>query len=311
MSNKYQLKALASSLFVSSVLIGCGGSGGGSPVETTAPVDPVPTVEPSAPPALQNVELKFAARVGEQPVSCQIMDTAIAGTQNTQPEFTDVRMYISEVILINETGKEVALELTQDKKWQYKNVALLDFETGQDNCANGNEALNHLIKGTVPTDKYTSVKFTLGVPAELNHYGIDGDDAVSPLDVMGMNWSWQKGHKHLRMDIKGWNLHLGTTGCEVTDLATETVDCSNSRPNRPTYQFDSIDIANSTIVFDYQKLVANSDLTTNQPQTPPGCMSSATDADCGNVFTKLGLDLTTGQCIGGDCSAAQTWITVE
>lgn len=293
------------SIATAGLLIGCNSDSSSSsnqPASTTA--------------NQKEVSIQFAARVGNEDISCESMPTAIAGTTNTNPEFTDVRMYVSEIALINEKGAEVTLDLTQDGKWQYKNVALLDFETGSGSCANGNNALNHVVKGTAPKGSYTGVKFTLGVPAELNHYGIDGEDAVSPLDVLGMNWSWQNGHKHLRMDIKGWNIHLGTTGCESVNVVNETVDCSNSRPNRPVYQFDNINFDNtnnttSRIVFDYQKLTANSDLSTNAPQTPPGCMSSSTDSDCQNIFTNLGLDLTTGQCLGGDCTNSQTWVSVE
>ncbi|MDK9777694.1 MULTISPECIES: MbnP family copper-binding protein [unclassified Vibrio] len=261
--------------------------------------------------SLQNVTLEFKARVGQQDIQCQLMENAIAGTANTNPEFKDVRMYLSEVELLDNNGVATPLELIQDGKWQYKNVALLDFETGSDSCANGNAALNHQIKGQIPQGNYTGVRFTLGVPAALNHYGIDGDDAISPLDVMGMNWSWQNGHKHLRMDVNGWNIHLGTTGCEVVDATQETIDCASSRPNRPIYQFDDFDAATNVIVFDYQRLVANNDITFNTPNTPPGCMSSSTDPDCQGIYDNLGLDLETGECTAGNCSSSQAWVSVE
>ncbi|UYI48145.1 metallo-mystery pair system four-Cys motif protein [Vibrio natriegens] len=265
----------------------------------------------TAEPAIQNVTLEFTTRVGEQDIQCQLMDTAIAGVKNTQPEFTDVRMYISEIELLDDDGAATPLELIQDGKWQYQNVALLDFETGTNSCANGNEALNHQITGQVPQGNYTGVRFTLGVPAELNHVGIDGDDAISPLDVMGMNWSWQNGHKHLRIDVAGWNIHLGTTGCEVIDSNTETVDCDSSRPNHPSYQFDDFNPSTNVIVFDYQRLVANSDITFNTADTPLGCMSSSVDPECQGVFDNLGLDLVTGECNAGDCSSSQSWVSVE
>lgn len=265
----------------------------------------------TAEPAIENVTLEFAARVGQQDIQCQLMDSAIAGVTNAHPEFKDVRMYISEIELLDDNGTAAPLDLIQDGKWQYQNVALLDFETGTDSCANGNEALNHQITGQVPKGNYTGIRFTLGVPAELNHVGIDGDDAISPLDVMGMNWSWQNGHKHLRIDVAGWNIHLGTTGCEVIDANTETVDCDSSRPNRPRYQFDDFNPSTNVIVFDYQRLVANSDITFNTTDTALGCMSSSVDPECQGVFDNLGLDLETGKCTAGDCSSSQSWVSVE
>ncbi|GMM90089.1 MbnP family copper-binding protein [Vibrio fortis] len=287
-------KALVTA-FVCTTLSACGGS----------------SSSPSTSVTQQDVTIQFAAKVGTQDIECKLMDTATAGTKNTNPEFKDVRMYISNLELIDDKGEATPVSLKQDGKWQYQNVALLDFETGADSCANGNEALNHQIIGQVPEGDYTGVRFTLGVPTELNHYGIDGDDAVSPLDVMGMNWSWQNGHKHLRMDVDGWNIHLGTTGCEVVDAGAEVVDCADSRPNRPTYQLDNFNHASNVIVFDYQSLVTSNDITFNTPGTPPGCMSSSVDTDCQGIFDKLGLDLTTGECSAGNCSTSQSWVSVE
>lgn len=254
----------------------------------------------------QDVEIQFSARVGNEEITCQTM-TSVVGMNNINPQFKDARMYVSEVALINNEGEAVNITLIQDNKWQYENVALLDFETGKDGCDNGNTALNHVVKGTVPIGDYNGIQFTLGVPAAFNHYGIDGDDAVSPLNVMGMNWSWQMGHKHLRMDVDGFNLHLGTTGCELVDVNDESVDCTSARPNRPDYQWDNFDPSKDRIVFDYQKLVANSDITASAKS----CMSGNEDPDCQSIFDNLGLDLNSGLCAGGDCSAAQTWVTVE
>ena len=277
-------------------LSGCGSSSS----EDSAQQSPIPSVVTT-----QNVEIKFVARVGNEAISCEPMQTPV-GLSNQTPEFKDARIYISEVALINDADEVVRVTLNQDKKWQYKNVALLDFETGTGSCSNGNTALNNVIKGTVPSGHYNGIQFTLGVPAELNNYGIDGDDAVSPLDVMGMNWSWQKGHKHLRMDIKGLMIHLGTTGCELVDADAETVDCNSSRPNRPQYQFDSFNPASNRIVFDYQKLVAGNDI---DDTTHSMCMSSSTDTVCQPIFYRLGLDLTSGKCVAGDCG--KSWVTVE
>jgi len=281
-------------------LSGCGSSSTSS--EDTVQQPPTPTVATT-----QNVAIKFAARVGNEDISCDPM-LSLVGLSNLNPEFKDARIYISEVALINDADELVSVTLDQDKKWQYQNVALLDFETGTGSCSNGNTALNNVIKGTVPSGQYNGIQFTLGVPAELNNYGIDGDDAVSPLDVMGMNWSWQMGHKHLRMDIKGLMIHLGTTGCDLVDADAETVDCSSSRPNRPQYQFDNFNPASNSIVFDYQKLVAGNDIDDTAPSM---CMSSSSDSVCQHIFDRLGLDLTSGQCVDGDCSAVQTWIAVE
>lgn len=291
-----------SSWIATSLIFGLlSGCGGGSNSDASSP----------EPQSRQPITLTFAARVGEHAIECEQMENTVVGTSNVHPEFKDARLYLSDIQLIDQNGETTALQLDQDGKWQYQNVALLDFETGADSCANGNVSINTQIRGHVPQGDYSGVRFTLGVPTELNHFGINGDDAVSPLDVMGMNWSWQNGHKHLRLDVDGWNIHLGTTGCEVIDSENEIVDCATSRPNRPVYQFDHYRPAEQIIVFDYQKLVASSDIAVNTTNTPPGCMSSSGDPDCQGIFDSLGLDLVTGQCLNDDCSSAQTWVSVE
>lgn len=284
-------------LAMSSLLVACGGGGSSS--------------DNSGNQVTQDVEIQFSAQAGDTKIRCEEMLDVTVGTHNTHPAFTDVRVYVSEIALISQDGDAVNVTLIQDGKWQYKNVALLDFENGSGSCDNGNADTNFTIRGTVPEGEYDGIRFTVGVPTELNHFGIDGDSEVSPLDVIGMNWTWQGGHKHLRMDVKGWNIHLGTTGCEVIDENNEMIDCTSSNSNRPQYQFAAFDAAQNKVIFDYQALVYASDISNSGNNVKPGCMSAKDDNECGEVFDRLGLDLTTGQCRGGDCASAQSWIRVE
>jgi hypothetical protein len=120
-----------------------------------------------------------------------------------------------------------------------------------------------------------------------------------------MTWSWAGGYKHMRLDVDGWNIHLGTTGCSLDDN-NENLDCSSARPNRPVYTFENIDTESSAIVFDYAALVENSDITTDAG----GCMSGATDPECAALFTNLGLDVTTGECASEGCDS-QNWVRFE
>jgi hypothetical protein len=41
-------------------------------------------------------------------------------------------------------------------------------------------------------------------------------------------------------------------------------------------------------------LLSDSNLESNQPETPPGCMSSADDADCRPLFSNLGINFDNG-----------------
>ncbi|WP_228019524.1 MULTISPECIES: MbnP family protein [Sphaerospermopsis] len=83
----------------------------------------------------QEVTINFQARVGQQPFECG--KTYTLGKPATKVTAADFRFYVSDVALIDNKGKAVPVNLTQDGKWQYQNVALLDFENKSGGCANG------------------------------------------------------------------------------------------------------------------------------------------------------------------------------
>ena len=146
----------------------------------------------------QNVALKFAATVGGQPFACgQGYDNI--GVTHTRITPSDFRFYVSDVELINDKGRAVPLQLEQDGVWQYKNLALLDFEDGSGPCRNGNPGLHEAVTGKAPTGKYRGVRFTLGVPFGLNHG--DPTIALPPLNSSAMFWVWQSGYKFVKIDM--------------------------------------------------------------------------------------------------------------
>ena len=49
------------------------------------------------------------------------------------------------------------------------------------------------------------------------------------------------------------------------------------------------DPAKDVVIFDLGKLLADSDVTTNTPNTAPGCMSGENDPDCIPIMKALGL----------------------
>lgn len=258
----------------------------------------------------QAVTITFEGRVGDQPFSCS--ETYIGlGTSQATVNATDFRFYISDVALIDTEGNAIPLELEQDNQWQYQNVALLDFEDKTGACANGTVETRNIVVGTVPQGDYQGLQFTLGVPEQLNHE--DAAIAPSPLNLTSMWWNWQGGYKFLRVDLenqatalnsKGMNhgeishgetphghdsngtflIHLGSTGCQET---SQSYECSN--PNRSDVTLANFDPANNIVVADLANLVAQSDLSSNQPDTPNGCMSSPEDLDCMAIFHNLGL----------------------
>jgi len=258
----------------------------------------------------QDVSLKFSASVSAEAVACGTRTTLVGkgnSGNGTAPDVKDFRLYVSDVQVATATGEFVSVKLAESD-WQQKNVALLDFEDGTSSCTAGTSETRLVVEGTAPEADYSRVRFTIGVPEALNH--LNQETATAPLNTGGLYWSWAGGYKHARIDVAGWNIHLATTGCTL-DNNNENLDCSKSRPNRPTYTLENVDLASSTINFDYAELVSGADISTDTGGAK-GCMSSASDPECATLFTNLGLDLTTGQCQGGtDSCDTQTWVTVK
>lgn len=274
----------------------------------------------------QAISLRFQAKVDDQPFRCD--QSYLLGTPASRVTPLDFRLYVSDVALIDATGKAVPLTLEQDGRWQYQNTALLDFEDKSGGCANGTVEMNDRIVGTVPAGDYKGLRFTVGVPFELNH--ADATLAPSPLNLTSLWWNWQFGYKFARIDFSnqhqmglvpihstppdpssehqdksniGFAIHLGSTECEMSEGTQRPSTCSNS--NTSTITLNEFDPATGVVVADLAALVANTNLTMNQPNTAPGCMSEPGDRDCAGIMSALGIPF------DGASATAQTFFRLE
>ena len=273
----------------------------------------------NAQPAVQPVHLRFAGRLGGQEFSCGKQYAGI-GTKPVTVTPADLRFFISDVALIDKSGKAVPVNLDQDGTWQYQNLVLVDLENGKGGCRNGNEPMHEEISGSVPAGNYTGLRFTVGVPFALDH--VDASTAPAPLNFTAMNWVWQAGFKFIRAELVvvhengagepspapassipasnsvpkgrdemrsgGFPIHIGSTGCASSSKTTPpTEECKH--PNRIEVTLTVFDSTQDRVIFDVDKLAAGSDVTTNSPGTAPGCMSGEQDPDCAPVFKALGL----------------------
>ncbi|PIQ23391.1 metallo-mystery pair system four-Cys motif protein [bacterium (Candidatus Blackallbacteria) CG17_big_fil_post_rev_8_21_14_2_50_48_46] len=279
---------------------------------------PSASSQPStSPAATQEIRIQFKGEVNGQAFNCNSSYSGLGSTGSTIKPL-DFRFYLSDLHLINSQGQEVPLQLDQDGKWQLKNLALLDFENKTGSC-DGTPETNFEIKGKVPPGTYKGLKFDLGVPFEMNHQ--DVNTAPSPLNQTSLFWVWRAGYKFARLDISstgqptGWFLHLGSTECPESldptsmpmssaspmmhamkimhtpagsaESQPPTEQCKN--PNRPSISLPDFDPAQDTVVADLGKLLAQSNLDQNQPESAAGCMSAPDDSDCTQVFKNLGL----------------------
>jgi len=230
--------------------------------------------------------LEFQAVVGETPFSCDQTYPNIGTTSETLT-ITDLRFYASNFRVIDQSGVEHQVELTQDGAWQLDDVALLDFENNSGFCQNGTSETNYKVTGTHKAPNVKGVIFDIGVPESLNHS--DSATMPSPLNLTSMWWNWQGGYKFMRIEgasdsLEGWRLHLGSTECEGDP--GQSISCQ--KKNRPTIRFESGLKEDSKIVFDVAAMLATSDLSKDDGG-PVGCMAGGSDPECGPLFETLGL----------------------
>lgn len=253
----------------------------------------------------QAVTLQFAAQVNGQAFAC---GQSYAGVGTTRSTITpsDYRFYVSEVQLIDASGRAVPVTLAQDGTWQRDGLALLDFENGSGPCRNGTAAMNSSVRGTVPAGRYTGLRFTVGVPFAANHG--DPTTAPSPLNLTAMFWNWQGGYKFIKFDTattgqpattaaphpqgggnaSGFSVHLGSTLC-ASPSRTQAPQAACDNPNRVTVQFDNFNVSTQTVVADIGRVLAGANVDVNAAGSSPGCMSFPKDADCPPVMGALGL----------------------
>ncbi len=251
--------------------------------------------------ASTDLSLQFAARVGGESFACGQNYTDIGTASSAQGrtlQLLDYRVFVSDLALTKADGSRVPVELTQDGVWQHENVALLDFE---DSCKDsGTPEINTTVRGTVPESDYNGLCMNVGVPFELNH--LENATAPSPLNTSGMFWNWQGGYKFIRIDgmvdpgdethmNKGYNLHLGSTGCASADKTTSPAErCTQPNIMEVCFtQEGNLDLSNDIVAFDVAPVFAESDLTADV-DAPPGCMAFPEDNACREILPRLGLD---------------------
>ncbi|MCK6550600.1 metallo-mystery pair system four-Cys motif protein [Myxococcota bacterium] len=243
----------------------------------------------------QAVTIQFAARVGSETARCGVELGGLGPDGDQLVQFSDLRFYVHDVQLLRAGGVSVPVALDEESPWQHAGVALVDFEDKTGLCANGTADTRTIVRGTVAeAGPYTGVRFVVGVPFEQNHQ--DVSSAPAPLNLTSLFWNWQGGYKFLRIDTTVtstrtpapvFNIHVGSTGCDGSPAGGVTA-CEN--PNRATVELTgAFDPSTSVIVGDYSRLVSGLDLEMNTPASAPGCMSTPSDPECGEIFHSLGL----------------------
>jgi len=209
----------------------------------------------------------------------------------TAISLTDLRFFVSDVVLMNVEGDEHPLLLTTDDRWQQDGIALIDLETGDGACLNGSSDVHTVLSGTAATDNIASIRFTVGVPFELNH--ANPLLAAPPLNDGAMHWHWRSGYKFLRagvaMESDGFWIHLGSTGCKGT--VQNITECRYQ--NRVMVELSDFSPDSDRVALDLSKLFKEVDL---EDGVRGDCSSGLSESSCAAPFDALGL--TFGQPAG-------------
>jgi uncharacterized repeat protein (TIGR04052 family) len=93
-------------------------------------------------------------------------------------------------------------------------------------------------------------------------------------------------HAEEAISSNAYLIHLGSTGCSAS-AQSNLFGCAN--PNRVQVMLEDFNPKDDVVIADLGELLAQSDLSTNQANTPNGCMSSPEDGDCVPIMQNLNL----------------------
>ena len=215
-------------------------------------------------------EINFGAVAGSVSVACGTPLSSLSEASESA-NLQDLRFYVSNIKLIDSTGKEVAITVP-NSDWSYTSgsdsVTLIDLEDATGSCSSatqsGTPTMNTKVAFSAPKNTYVGIKFTVGVPSSLNHSNVAV--APKPLDNLAMSWTWASGRKFVKLELaeinNGWVetavnntyfYHLGSLGCTGNPIVGETVNCTT--PNRTDFILSSFDFNTQRIVLDLKLLL--------------------------------------------------------
>lgn len=178
---------------------------------------------------IENKVIKFGVSFSDTNLNCEGMKFESQSIWQVHK----LRFFISEIAL-KKDGQWHPVSY-KNNPWQSNSTALISL-TAQtcDDPKQFNDRVE--FSSEMALQAAQGLRFKLGVPFEINH--LNPLLQPSPLNLPDMFWSWQLGHKFLRLDMenenRNWAFHLGSIGCQ-----------SDSRirpPKSPCLQPNLIDI---------------------------------------------------------------------
>jgi uncharacterized repeat protein (TIGR04052 family) len=211
-------------------------------------------------------------------------------------EIRDLRFYVHQVELLTDAGQFQGVNLAAIAPWQSERVALIDLAS-----AAGNRAVQGVVdRGNQPRARYIGIRFTVGVPFELNH--ANPLIAAAPLDRTDLFWNWNSGYKFMRVDLgereRDWSFHLGSTGCS-SESALRPPASPCAQPNTMRIEVRGFDPSQQPLYLNVNEL-ANAMHAANFAACTGDYQHNAA---CAGAYSKTGLDVLSGQCEAGVCKS--------
>lgn len=118
-----------------------------------------------------------------------------------------------------------------------------------------------------------------------NGHGTHHQTSSTTTEHQGMDHG-DMDHGRETMNSNSYLIHIGSTGCPESSRS-ELFNCVN--PNRSTVTLSDFNPDENVVIADLAELLYDTDLSSNQVNTPAGCMSSPEDEDCAAIIQRLGL----------------------
>lgn len=222
--------------------------------------------------------------------------------------YKDFEFFISKVELQNQQGEWLSWPMRQSQ-YQTSNIALVGQKCPDTFTKGLTKTLTESIPAPVSEQKQQTttqtgnwkiqfdpkfeldgmhkLRFTLGLPFELNHaYPLS---QPSPLNLPSMFWVWRTGHKFLRLELQSsndnWIFHLGSSGCSSAS-AVRGPKTACLRPNRIQVELPfSVDPSTHNakkLVFDVASLLGSL-----SPKLESSCQSEPDNPACRVLMSNL------------------------
>jgi uncharacterized repeat protein (TIGR04052 family) len=224
----------------------------------------------------------------------------------------DARFYLYSVKLTSADGSETPFNLISDNSNQNSyddgtSIGLIDFTDQTGDCSTGifssgtTATTNTKLVGGPVFGNFSGLKFTIGVPTNLNHQ--DSTSAKAPLNSTGMNWSWNSGYKFMKMEL----IHEGGSSNNAWHVGSSS--CSNSvctYSNRPTISISKssgFNPSKDVVSLDLQAMMNGTNTTSSAISCHAGPQS--TDTKCATIGANLGIKT------DGTSSSTQTVFSIK